>query len=163
MHELIASPIVHAIIVFAVCLLCAKFFYRTDERIENRRRAAFALAGELKAQGMTWVPDLLEDYAVGDYDSIGTKMVKIAELAKNDPAMKAEFHAVFVKLLKSKFQDADAKKELEGMLEGLGHKLVPVTPTASPDLLDQMHTKIVAAVSDAVAAIGNKADSQAGA
>lgn len=158
MHELIASPLIHAIVVFAVCLLCAKFFYKTDERIEKRRRAAFGLALELKNQGMTWVPELLEDYAVGDYDSIGTKMVKMHELAKNDPALKAEFHAVFVKLLKSKFQDADAKKDLEGLLEGLGHKLVPVSTVPTPDVLDSMHEKIVAAVGDAVAKVATKVE-----
>jgi hypothetical protein len=152
MHELITNPIVHAVILFAIAVFASKWLYKKDEKIEDRRRGAFKLAAEFRAKGMTWVPDLLEDYAVGDYDSIGVKLVKVGMLAHNDAALKSEFDTVFASLLKSKFQDPDAKAQLESLLEEAGHKLVPVTPPPStPSILDQINSTVKAAVADAVA------------
>lgn len=163
MHELMINPAVHAIIIFAVALLGSKWLYKKDEKIEDRRRGAFKLAGEMRSKGMTWVPDLLEDYAVGDYDSIGVKMAKIAMLAHNDAALRDEFKKVFASLLTSHFQDESAKTELEGMLENLGHKLVPITPEPDqPSILDHIETVVGNAVAKATGTTAPAADTKAG-
>jgi hypothetical protein len=151
MHELITNPMVHAVALFAIAVAASKWLYRKDEKIEDQRRGAFKLAGEMRAKGMSWMPDLLEDYAVGDYDNIGTKLVKVGMLAHNDAALKAEFDTVFATLLKSKFQDADAKAQLEDLLEEAGHRLVPITP--APDeasILDKIHATVAAAVANPI-------------
>lgn len=151
MKELLSNPVVHGVLVFAIAFLAVKLFSKADTRIENRRRKAIDLAAALKSNGMTWLPDLLVSYAVGDYDDIGIKLGHIAVDIAKDPNLKAEFDTVFKKLLASKFQDADAKTELENMLEKLGHTLVQSAPEPSqPDLLDALHDKIVNSVSAVV-------------
>ncbi len=139
MKEFLSNPIVHGVIVIAIAYLSAKVFYKTDKNIEKRRRAAIDLSAVLKSHGMTWVPDLLVDYAVGDYENVGLKLGHLGLDIAKDPKLKSEFESVFQKLLASKFQDPDAKAELEDMLEGLGHKLTPLpTPVSQPDLLQAL-------------------------
>lgn len=152
MKEFLSNPVVHGVIVFALAFLAVKLFSKADHRIEARRRKAIDLASALKAKGMTWVPDLLVSYAVGDYEDIAIKLGHVGVAIAHDPNMKAEFDSVFHKLLASKFQDPAAKDELETMLEGMGHKLTPIPAAPSqPDLLDAIHAKITAAVETAVA------------
>lgn len=152
MKELLSNPIIHGVIVLAIAFLCAKVFFKVDKKIEARRRQAITLSSTLTANGMTWVPALLIDYAVGDYESVGVKLGHLAITIEKDPNLKAEFDTVFQKLLASKFQDPDAKTELENMLEGLGHKLTPIAPGPStPDLLDKINTTVSNAVASAMA------------
>lgn len=150
--QLLSNPIVHGAIILAICYGISKLFYKTDKHVEKRRRAAIDLSAGLKAKGMTWVPDLLVDYAVGDYESVGMKLGHLAADIHNDPSLKAEFDKVFQKLLATKFQDPDAKAELEGILEDLGHKLVPLPPPLTqPDMLDQLKDHIETTVANAMA------------
>jgi hypothetical protein len=147
MKELLSNPIVHGVLVFAIAFLVVKLFSKSDTRIESRRRKAIDLAAALKTNGMTFVPDLLISYAVGDYDDIALKLGHIGLTIHNDPNLKAEFDKVFSKLLASKFQDADAKAELEKMLEDQGHVLTPIAATPdTPDLLDALEQRIMAAI-----------------
>jgi hypothetical protein len=148
MKEFLSNPIVHGVIILTLAYLASKIFFKADKRIEGRRRKAIDLSAALKANGMTWVPDLLIDYAVGDYENVGVKLGHIGVDIAKDPNLKAEFDTVFQKLLASKFQDADAKKELESLLEGLGHKLTPISP--APDMLTQLKDHITDAVNAAV-------------
>lgn len=153
MKEFLANPIVHGVIVLGLAYLVSKLLFKADKRIEARRRKAIDLSAALKANGMSWVPDLLIDYAVGDYESVGIKLGHAAVDIAKDPALKSEFDTVFSKLLASKFQDPDAKAELEKMLENLGHTIAPIPPEPStPDLLDQINTAVQNAVAKAVAA-----------
>lgn len=152
MKEFLSNPVVHGAIVLVLAFVAAKIFFKVDKKIEDRRRKAIDLAAALKAHGMTWVPDLLIDYAVGDYENVALKLGHVGVTIAHDPKLKAEFDTVLKKLVASKLQDPDAKAELENMLEGMGHSLVPIPPAPSqPDLLDSMHAKIVDAVQAAVA------------
>lgn len=150
MKELLSNPVVHGVIVLAIAYLVSKVFFKVDKSVEARRRQAITLSSTLTSNGMTWVPALLIDYAVGDYESVGVKLGHLAITIEKDPTLKAEFDTVFQKLLATKFQDPTAKTELEGMLENLGHQLVPIQPAPStPTLLNQITT----AVTNAVAAV----------
>jgi hypothetical protein len=151
MKEFLSNPVVHGVIVLAIAFLVAKVFFKVDKDVEARRRKAIDLSAALKANGMSWVPDLLIDYAVGDYESVGLKLGHVAVDIAKDPNLKAEFDTVFQKLLASKFQDADAKAQLEKMLEDLGHTLTPISPAPStPDLLAQIGTTVANAVASAL-------------
>lgn len=151
MKELLSNPIVHGVIVLAIAFLVSKLFFKVDKSVEARRRQAITLSSTLASNGMTWVPALLVDYAVGDYESVGVKLGHLAITIEKDPTLKAEFDTVFQKLLASKFQDPTAKTDLETMLENLGHSLVPIPPaTPTPTLLNQINTAVTTAVNAAL-------------
>lgn len=151
MKEFLSNPVVHGVIVLAIAFVVAKIFFKVDKDVEARRRKAIDLSAALKANGMSWVPDLLIDYAVGDYESVGIKLGHVAVDIAKDPNLKAEFDTVFQKLLASKFQDDASKTQLENMLEQLGHTLTPIPPApTTPDLLTQIGTTVANAVASAL-------------
>lgn len=109
-------------LIAAVGFLGAKWLFKKDTEIENRRRGAARLAASLKAYGLVRIPEFLIDYSVGDYSGMAEKMKNLAEMfMSGESAVVAELDAVYERVLAEKLQTeagralvasklADAKK-----------------------------------------------------
>ena len=71
------------LIIIALCgvvaWLAAKWLFKKDTEIENRRRAAGQLAAKLREMGFTELPEFFIDYSVGDYSGMAYKLKAVAE------------------------------------------------------------------------------------
>lgn len=68
-----------------------RFLFKRDTAKEERRRSAAKLAGMLRSNGLSHLPDFLEDYAVGDYSGMARNMAKAAALMSEPAAAEALF------------------------------------------------------------------------
>lgn len=83
----------------------ARYAFKKDTEIENRRRGAARLAGVLKSKGLKKIPEFLISYSVGDYSGMGSDIKQLAGLfLDGEDAVIAEFENVFENLLDSKLQ-----------------------------------------------------------
>jgi hypothetical protein len=78
--------------------------FRKDERIEDRRRHAIEIAGELRAEGLEHIPSLLNDYAVGDYSRMIQRVQSWYDFLKDDDNRRA----FFLKFLRTQLSRAMA-------------------------------------------------------
>lgn len=102
------------LVIFAVIAVLgyviAKWAFRKDTEIENRRRGAAKLAGVLSAKGLKKVPEFLIDYSVGDYSGMGNHIKQLAELfLDGEDAVLKEFDAVFENLLDAKLSSVTGR------------------------------------------------------
>lgn len=104
-----------------------KWCYKKDTEIEDRRRAAALLAGELSKVGLVRFPALLIDYSVGDYSEMGKKIKHFVELTTGDPnVFLKEFDQVFYRALDAKMATADGRTLLSAKLHDAAKPAVAV-------------------------------------
>ena len=115
------------------CLwLAAKWLFKKDTEIENRRRAAGQLAATLKGMGFVELPELFIDYSVGDYSGLGSKIKAIAQkMMSGEKAVLAEIGDVFDTLLKLKMMTTEGRMMVRSELEATEKMLTP-EPLAAP-------------------------------
>jgi len=116
------NSVVIVALIAAVGFLGAKWLFKKDTEIENRRRDAAKLAASLKAYGLVRIPDFLIDYSVGDYSGMAEKMKTLAEMfLSGEEAVVTELDGVYERVLSQKLMTeagralvasklADAKK-----------------------------------------------------
>lgn len=116
------NAIVIVALIAVVGFLGAKWLFRKDTEIEDRRRGAAKLAASLKAYGLVRIPDFLIDYSVGDYSGMAEKMKTLAEMfLSGEEAVVTELDGVYERVLSQKLKTeagralvasklADAKK-----------------------------------------------------
>jgi hypothetical protein len=99
------NTLVILVLIALVGFLGAKWLFKKDTEIENRRRGAARLAAALKAYGLRRIPEFLIDYSVGDYSGMAEKIKGLAEmfLAGEESVVK-EFDAVFDRVLVEKLK-----------------------------------------------------------
>jgi hypothetical protein len=99
------NTLVILVLIALVGFLGAKWLFKKDTEIENRRRGAARLAAVLKAYGLVRIPEFLIDYSVGDYSGMAEKIKSLAEvfLTGEEPVVK-EFDAVFDRVLIEKLK-----------------------------------------------------------
>lgn len=86
-----------------------KLAFRTDEKIENRRRGYITLAGFLKEYGLERIPRVLINAAVGDKSGVADEIIVLVELLRSDPDIVAkEFDKVFDRVLSAKLLKPEA-------------------------------------------------------
>lgn len=112
-------------LIAAVGFLGAKWLFKKDTEIEDRRRGAAKLAASLKAYGLSKIPDFLIDYSVGDYSGMAVKMKQLSEtFLAGETAVITELDAVYERVLAEKLKTeagralvasklVDAKKEAD--------------------------------------------------
>ncbi len=100
----------------ALGYVVSKFLYKKDTEVEDRRRAAIDMIPALQAKGMTVLPELFKDYAVGDYSGMANKMKKAAVVLSNPASLEAEFASVFAKLLDAKLNDPVELEKLAALV-----------------------------------------------
>ena len=87
-----------------------KWAFKTDTKIENRRRGAADLASSLKGLGLKKIPAFLIDYSVGDKSGMIHKIGQLAELfLDGEAAVLAEFKDVFMNLLEAKLSSEEGR------------------------------------------------------
>jgi hypothetical protein len=95
----------------------AKWLYKKDEQIEDRRRAAARLAATLKSIGLNHTPEFLISYSVGDYSDMGVKLKQLVDLfLDGEEAVLREFGKVFKSCLEAKLKSKDGIAEIEAKL-----------------------------------------------
>ena len=116
------NAVVITVLIAIVGFLGAKWLFRKDTEIEDRRRGAAKLAASLKAYGLVRIPDFLIDYSVGDYSGMAEKMKQLAEMfLSGEEAVVTELDGVYERVLAQKLKTeagralvasklADAKK-----------------------------------------------------
>lgn len=99
------TSIVILVLIALVGFLGAKWLFKKDTEIENRRRGAAKLAACLKAYGLQRIPEFLIDYSVGDYSGMAEKIKGLAEMfLAGEEAVVREFDTVFDRVLVQKLQ-----------------------------------------------------------
>jgi hypothetical protein len=121
-------------LIGVVGFLGAKWLFKKDTEIEDRRRGAAKLAASLKAYGLAKIPDFLIDYSVGDYSGMAMKMKQLAEMfIAGESVVIAEFDAVYERVLTEKLRTetgrafiasklVDAKKDTDPNVVALAPK-----------------------------------------
>ena len=116
------NSIVIVALIAAVGFFGAKWLFKKDTEIEDRRRGAAKLAASLKVYGLARIPDFLIDYSVGDYSGMATKIKTLAEMfLSGEEAVITELDGVYERVLSQKLMTeagralvasklADAKK-----------------------------------------------------
>jgi hypothetical protein len=148
--------------------VAGRWLYQKDTEMEKRRRAAFRISSQLRSQGLTVVPDFLEDYAVGDYSTMAHKLQEAAVVLFNDSALNAEFENVWQTLLQGKLNDPAELQKLFDLVKSkvqadpvlnIAAAPAPAVTTAAPAASDGVFTAqhvadiVSQAVQSAVAAV----------
>lgn len=109
----------------------AKWLFTKDTEVENRRRAAFHLAGTLKKYGLVQIPNFLGDYAVGDYSGMFEKIHDFAKLVlSGEDAVVKEFEQVASNVLDAKLSSAEGRALIAAKLKAASEP-APAAPSAA--------------------------------
>jgi len=99
------NTLVILVLIALVGFLGAKWLFKKDTEVENRRRGAARLAACLKAYGLVRIPEFLIDYSVGDYSGMAEKIKGLAEMfLAGEEAVVKEFDAVYDRVLVEKLK-----------------------------------------------------------
>jgi hypothetical protein len=98
--------------IAAAAYFGTKLLKKGDDRVEQRRLGALAVAGVLRGKGFTSIPRALETYAVGDYSGFAAYLHSLASVLTNPDSADSEFEAVFDKALLSKLNEPAKRKAL---------------------------------------------------
>lgn len=89
-----------------------------DRKEEKRRKAFGKLAGTLRSYGLRRLPDMLEDYMVGDYSGFFQKLYKFADMLDDgDDVVVKDFNQVFDSVLAVKAQTPEGRAYVRSILE----------------------------------------------
>ena len=94
-----------AVAAIAGAALAGAYLLRKDTAVEERRRHAIDIASELKNQGLEHIPDVLVDYAVGDYSGAMSRIKSWYGFLRSDEDRRAFFAAFRRKQLEIAMRD----------------------------------------------------------
>lgn len=125
--------IVCIVLAALAAYFAAKWLFRKDTEIENRRRRAVELSAKLTGLGFKSMAELFMDYAVGDYSGMFSKMAMVVEkLRGNDKDVLADLSDVFDNLLKMKLACQEGRALVKAELESVERMLAPAAPPVAP-------------------------------
>lgn len=107
-----SSPIIMVLLACAAAFLVGKVLFRADEKVEDRRRHASNIAVELKSQGMNHIPELLIDYAVGDYSGLLSRLKSWYEFMREDTQRRSFFQQFLEKQLQLALADDTRRQKV---------------------------------------------------
>ena len=90
--------IISAFCIGAVAILA---YMRWDTRRENRRRHANKIANELRNIGLTFIPEVLENYGVGDLSGVAANLANAYSIFADDEQRREVVAKIRTKLLKA--------------------------------------------------------------
>jgi hypothetical protein len=123
--------------LIAVSVACAvlvgrdvvTWVFQKDSEVEARRRAAFHLAGTLKAYGLKRMPDFLGDYAVGDYSGMYEKIHDFAKLVlSGEDAVVKELEGAYESVLTAKMASEEGRALISAKLAAVEAKAAEAKP-----------------------------------
>lgn len=120
------------VVLIGICVwLAAKWLFKKDTEIENRRRAAGQLAATLTGMGFKELPGFFLDYSVGDYSGMFYKLTEVGKkLMGGEKAVLAELEDVFVNLLDIKLNTPEGRAQVKAKLAATEAAMAPVQPAA---------------------------------
>jgi len=132
----VRNPLVLGAIGVAMFFV-GQLLFKGDSAIENRRRVATRLAGRLRELGFTRLPPILEDYAVGDYSGMISKIREVADLLGDERERQSEFERVFQLVLEAKMRDPEKREALLKTVDRLRavHERPPVVGGTLPPVV----------------------------
>ena len=127
------------LVIIALAGLCswlaAKWLFKKDTEVENRRREAGQLAATLKEMGFQDLPEFFIDYAVGDYSGMAYKLGAVAKkLAGGEKAVLAELETVFTKLLAIKLNSPEGRVLVAARLAEVEKQFAAPAALADPSV-----------------------------
>lgn len=106
--------------------LAAKWLFKKDTEVENRRRAAGRLAAKLTELGFKELPEFFIAYSIGDYSGMAHILTQIAQkMMSGEKAVLAELEDVFTKLLTIKLGSAEGRHLVRTKLQEIEKLLAP--------------------------------------
>jgi len=109
----------------AAAVFGGKWLFTKDTQIEERRRHVQKMVAKLREMGLTKLPNLLDDYVVGDYSGMIHKVKDLYELLMDDKARVAEFEKVANLVLEYKMKNPETRDALIAKVENLRHLYDP--------------------------------------
>jgi hypothetical protein len=117
MFTISSTMILLCILVPLCAYMVAKWLFKKDTEIENRRRGAAKLARTLSGLGLVRLPDMLESYAVGDYSKFLYDIKQISDLfISGEAAVLEEFKQVFERVFEIKMKNPESRAYLAARL-----------------------------------------------
>ncbi len=118
------------IVLAAVAMyFAAKWIFRVDTVVENRRREAAHLAAKLSEMGFKELSTVFLNYAVGDYSGMASQIsIVVQRLRGNDKDIFEDMRDVFDKLLKVKLSMKEGRMMVRSELESVERMLAPRSP-----------------------------------
>lgn len=127
------NTVVIVVLIAAVGFLGAKWLFKKDTEIENRRRGAARLAASLKAYGLVKIPEFLIDYSVGDYSGMAMKIKAYAEMfLAGEEAVVKEFDGVFERVLAEKLKNEAGRALIASKLSDASNPADPSVVAKAP-------------------------------
>jgi len=127
------NTVVIVVLIAAVGLLGAKWLFKKDTEIENRRRGAARLAAALKSYGLAKIPEFLIDYSVGDYSGMAMKIKAYAEMfLAGEEAVVKEFDGVFERVLAEKLKSEAGRALIASKLSDASNPADPSVVAKAP-------------------------------
>jgi len=126
------------LVIIALSGLCAwlaaKWLFKKDTEIENRRKNAAELAANLKKMGFVRLPELFLCYAVGDYSGMARQIADVAKaLAGGEKSVLAECADVFKTLLDVNLRTPEGRELIRLRLAEADKVSAPAAPVAPAD------------------------------
>lgn len=111
------TQIVVLALVGLVGWLGAKWLFQQNTAKDERRRGALQLAATLQMYGLKRLPEILMDYAVGDYIALAKHVRSMAELATaGEDVLLREFDGIFDRVLEAKLFTPEGRALLAARL-----------------------------------------------
>jgi len=127
------NTVVIVVLIAAVGFLGAKWLFKKDTEIENRRRGAARLAAALKSYGLAKIPEFLIDYSVGDYSGMAMKIKAYAEMfLAGEEAVVKEFDGVFERVLAEKLKSEAGRALIASKLSDASNPADPSVVAKAP-------------------------------
>lgn len=99
------------LVIWILAIVCAvlvgrevgKWLFGQNAKLQEQKRAAQVLAGKLRANGLKWIPQLLEDFAVGDVSDMIERIHDLSKLVQaGSDAIEKELEGAYESVLKAK-------------------------------------------------------------
>jgi len=127
------NTIVIVVLIAAVGFLGAKWLFKKDTEIENRRRGAARLAAALTSYGLVKIPEFLIDYSVDDYSGMAMKIKAYAEMfLAGEEAVVKEFDGIFERVLAEKLKSEAGRVLIASKLSDASNPADPSVVAKAP-------------------------------
>lgn len=115
MNLLYVCWILSGIVSLFVGITVVILLFGANQKLEERKRSAQVLAARLRAAGLVLIPELLDDYVVGDVKDAVTRIHELARLVEigGDDAIMKELDGTFNGMLDAKLATADGPADIK--------------------------------------------------
>ena len=107
--QLFGYPLPVALLALAGVAGIGYALYKRDSAVEQRRKNAIQIGRELSDEGLDHIPLILDDYAVGDYSNMASRIGTWHEFLRNGENRKAFLNGFLKKQLDRALDDPERR------------------------------------------------------